>query len=169
MKEWNDTKFSGLLTSNIWQSNYEDIKNILKMKEWDDTKFSSLLTSNIWNSNYEDILKKLYLPYWNEKKYHHLLVPSIFATSVANIDAGIKLLKKYGIDEYITNRCLIKKTTTLEALIEYLINNNIDLITINGKTRKLGLNPILSCDNGQLKKKYGIDIASIEKKNRGRR
>ena len=59
MEEWNNLKFQPLLTSNIWNSNYEDITKILAMKEWKENKFQSLLTSSIWNSNYEDITKIL--------------------------------------------------------------------------------------------------------------
>ena len=33
----------------------------------------------------------------------------------------------------------------------------------NEKTKKYGLNPILNCDKGQIKKKYRIDTKEIEK------
>ena len=191
MPEWKDPKFEGLLTSNIWKSNYNDIQSILKMPEWKDPKFEGLLTSNIWNSSYnESILKmpewkdpkfeglltptiwnssykqintKLYLPYWKEQKYHHLLVPSIFSVSISNIEKGIELFKKYEIDGYITNKCLRHKISNLENLINYLVENNLPLLetTEEGKYK---LNPVLSCEKGQLKKKYGIDIDNLNTK-----
>ena len=34
---------------------FDEIDSILSMPEWQDTKFQGLLTSNIWQSNYEDI------------------------------------------------------------------------------------------------------------------
>ena len=163
MPEWRDIKFQGLLTSTIWKSNYEDIRKIISMPEWQDIKFQGLLTSTIWNSNYEDIKKKIYLPYWSENKYLQLLVPSIFSISIKNIESGIALLKQYNIDQYVTNKCLRLKTEFLGNLLEYLVANNIDLITFNQRTQQYGLNPILSCEKGQLKKKYNIDVDIIEK------
>ena len=163
MPEWEEEKFQGLLTSTIWQSNYQDIKKIITMPEWEEEKFQGLLTSNIWNSNYQDIMKKIYLPYWKENKYLQLLVPSIFSTSIKNIEKGIKLLKQYDIDMYITNRCLRLKTDFLKKLIDYLIENNIDLVTLNRRTNEYGLNPILSCEKGQLMQRFNIDVEKIEK------
>ena len=59
------------------------------MPEWEDEKFKGLLTSTIWNSNYDTVIIKLRLPYWQESKYQHLLVPSIFSITVSNIENGI--------------------------------------------------------------------------------
>ena len=163
MPEWDDPKFQRLLTSNIWISNYENIKKILAMPEWDDPKFQGLLTSTIWKNNYEDIKKKLYLPYWNENKYLQLLVPSIFSITIKNIEDGIAVLREYGIDKYVTNKCLRFRTDFLRNLLKYLVENGIDLITFNQVTQQYGLSQILSCEKGQLMKKYGIDIKTIEK------
>jgi len=153
----------------MFQKNLKGVKKILDMPEWNQGKFQGLLTPNIWKNNYESVVKKLYLPYLKEKKYEHLLVPSIFSIPVSKIENGIDLLKKYNIDAYITIRCLRFETTTLEGLIEYLINNNIDLIVSDELTGKLRLNPILSCEKVLLKKRFGIDIEDIEKKKRGSR
>ena len=57
MPEWNEEQFQGLLTSTIWNSNYEDIQKILEIPEWNEEKFQELLTSNIWKNNYETIQK----------------------------------------------------------------------------------------------------------------
>ena len=107
------------------------------------------------------------LSYWNEEKYEHLLVPSIFSISISNIENGIKLLKKYGIDEYVTNKCLRAKTSTLEKLIQYLIDNGEELVVEDAKKGGYKLNPILSAEKGQLKKKYNIDLDKIEIKKEG--
>ena len=163
MPEWEEEKFQGLLTSNIWNSNYYNIKRIITMPEWEDKKFQKLLTSTIWKSNYQDIMKKIYLPYWKENKYLQLLVPSIFSISIKSIEEGIKLLKQYDIDMYITNKCLRLKTDFLKKLIDYLIENNIDLVTLNRRTNEYGLNPILSCEKGQLMQRFNIDVEKIEK------
>lgn len=97
------------------------------------------------------------MPYWNDPKYQHLLVPSIFAISINNIKNNIKLFEEYGIGAYITTRCLRRKTSDLEKLLEYLVSNDIDLVN-----DKLKLNPILSVCNSKLKERYGIDIKKIK-------
>ena len=63
------------------------------------------------------------------------------------------------------NKCLRFKTEFLKNLIDYLLANNIDLVTYNNKTNKYSLNPILSSEKGLLKKKYNIDVELIEKGN----
>ena len=65
---WNDPKYQGLLTSNIWQSNAQEIQTILSLKEWKDPKYQGLLTSSIWNSNAQEIQTKLLLSYWKDEK-----------------------------------------------------------------------------------------------------
>jgi len=147
----------------MYRRSFNEVKSILEMPEWEEEKFQPLLTSNIWRTSYENIKLKLYLPYWNEKKYEHLLNPSIFSISNSNIHNGINLLKKYSIDQYITNKCLRLKTSTLENLINYLIENNVDLV-VESSSGDYKLNPILNCDKGMLKKKYNIDINNLEKK-----
>ena len=110
----------------------------------------------------ESIIARLNLPYWKEKKYQQLLVPSIFSISISNIENGIKLLKEYGIDQYVTNKCLRLKTSLLKKLIEYIIQNNLSLVTFNSKTHLYGLNPILSCERGKLKNRFNIDPDQLE-------
>ena len=152
-----------LISQQMLTRSFDEVYKIISIPEWKEEKFQGLLTSSIWNSNYNDVKKKLYLPYWEENKYLQLLKPSIFALATKNIEKGIELLKEYGIDQYVTINCLRKNPKFLKNLIEYLISNNIDLIAINPKTLEYGLNPILSCEKGKLKKKYNIDVEKIEK------
>ena len=186
MPEWEDPKFQGLLTSNIWKSNYEDIKKILEMEEWEDPKFQDLLTSNIWNSNYEDIKKilemnewkepkfqrlltssiwvcnyenvveKLHLPVWNNPKYESLLTPTIFAIKSSNILENIKIFEEYGIEDYITTNAIRKNPMELRKLLDYLIENNISLVIDNK------LNKIVNATKKDMKEKYGINIKYIK-------
>lgn len=167
MEEWNNPKFQRLLTPNIWKSSYTNIKDILKMPEWQEQKFEGLLTSNIWKNSFETIKSKMLMPCFKDQKYQHLLVPSIFSISISNIEKGISLFEKYGISQYITNKCLRLETTTLELLINYLIDNNISLLVEDGDNIKL--NPILSCEKGKLKEKYNIDLEEIRVKKYGSR
>ena len=164
MPEWKNNKYIHLLTPTIWNSNFKNIKEILNMPEWEDEKYQHLFTSNIFKSSYEDIKKKLNLEYFKEDKYLQLLKPSIFSISTKNIINGIELLKEYGIDKYVTNKCLRFKTEFLKNLIDYLLANNIDLVTYNSNGI-YGLNPILSSEKAYLKKKYNIDVNTIEKGN----
>ena len=152
-----------LVSQLMFERSFNEINNILTMPEWQDIKFQGLLTSTIWSSNYEDIKKKIYLPYWSENKYLQLLVPSIFSISIKNIESGIALLKQYNIDQYVTNKCLRLKTEFLGNLLEYLVANDIDLISFNQRTQQYGLNPILNCEKGQLNKKFNINVDRIEK------
>ena len=165
MEEWKNPKFEKLLTSTIWQSNASDIKTILSMEEWKDSKVEILLTSNIWKSNASDIKTILSMEELKDDKYKHLLKPSIFNISLKNISSNIELLKEYGIDQYITNVCLRRNVKTQRNLLEYLIENNIDLV-VEGQNGSYKLNPIINATNSELKKKYGIDIKEIE--NRGK-
>ena len=152
LKEWEDPKFQGLLTSTIWSSNAEEVKTILSLKEWENLKFQGLLTSTIWNNSAEDIQKKLFLPYWNEEKYAKLLTPSIFSISIKRIIDAIEVAETFNIEEWITITFLRKSKIQLLALIHYLEDNQIPLI-VNEK-----LHPFFSVAPSILKKKYHIDL-----------
>ena len=95
--------------------------------------------------------------------YSHLLCPSIFNVSLKNIIPSIRLFEEYGIGKYITNRCLRRNVELQRNLLEYLTNENIDLI-VEKKDGNYGLNPILNSSNADLKKKYGIDIKNLNAK-----
>ena len=167
MPEWNEVKFQPLLTSNIWRSNAKEVKEILEMSEWKEEKFQSLLTSNIWQSNAKEIKAILKMPEWKEEKYKHLLIPSIFCASTKNIRDNIELFKEYNIDNYIVNSCLRRNVKQQRVLLEYMIENNIPLFE-EKKDGEYRLNTMISATNSVLKKKYGIDIKSIELKWRTR-
>ena len=192
MSEWKEPKFQPLLTSNIWNSNYENIKNILSMSEWKEPKFQSLLTSNIWKSNYDEVKKVLSMSEWNDENffplltsniwkssykeikqilkfekingpiYNHLLIPSIFNLNYRNIVLSIELFEEYNIGKYITCACMRRNVNYQRKLIEYLVNNDYDLL-IEKEDGQYKLNPILNASNTDLKKKYGIDIKEISK------
>ena len=163
MPEWEDARFAGLLTSNIWKSNAEEVKKILSMPEWEDARFADLLTSNIWKSNAKEVEEKLHLKYWNDSRYEHLLRPSIFANSISNIHRGIELLEQYGISQYITNRSLRRNQEQQKELLEYMVNNKIDLVVENMDGTKR-LNPMLNASNTVLRKQYHIDVKSLVQK-----
>ena len=48
-------------------------------------------------------------------------------------------------------------------MLKYIVDNDMDLVTFNRRTQSYGLNQILSCEKGELKKKYNIDLDAIEK------
>ena len=155
LKEWDDPKFKDLLTSSIWNSNAKEVQTILSLKEWDDPKFQGLLTSSIWKSNAKSVQQKLSLPYWNDKKYLKLLTPSIFTITQKRIIDAIEVAETFGIENWITITFLRKSKIQLLALIHYLQDNQIPLI-INEK-----LHPFFSAAPSILKAKNHIDLKSL--------
>jgi len=157
LEQWKDPRFEPLLTSSIWSSNYKKVKEILEMKEWDNSKYHSLLSPSVWNTTKKVIQKKLELPYWDNPIYERLLSPTIFAISIDNITKNIELFEEYGIEQHITTRALSKNNKEMRTLLDYLIKNGVNLV-VDSK-----LNPILSATKKTLKEKYGIDIKKISK------
>lgn len=118
-----------LICNLMFERSEQEILKILKMKEWEDPKFAPLLTSTIWSSKAETIKEKLHLFYWNLPQYQHLLTPSIFAIKVDNIEKNILLFQEYGIDSYISVSCLRKNPNSQRVLLKYMVENDIPLIT----------------------------------------
>ena len=98
------------------------------MPEWNEERFQGLLTSTIWNSNYENIVEKLHLSIWNNPKYEKLLTPTVFAIKASNILSNIQIFEEYSIEDYITTNSLRKNPIELSNLLKYLVDNNIDLV-----------------------------------------
>ena len=132
------------------------------MSEWEEERYQSLLTSNIWKSNYNEIKSIFKMQKLKQPEYEHLLCPSIFSISYKNIIPSIELFEEYGIGKYITNRCLRRNVNLQRKLIEYLINNDYDLL-VEKDNGEYKLNPIFNASNADLKKKYGIDIKELTK------
>lgn len=135
----------------------------MELPEWQEEQYQGLLTSNIWKSNVQEIKKVLSIPELKQAAYTHLLSPSIFSVSIKNIIPSIKLFEEYGIGQFITNRCLRRNVKLQKQLLEYLVNNNIDLV-VEKKAGGYSINPILNASNTELKKKYDIDIKNLTSK-----
>ena len=58
-----------LITKQLSDRSFDEVKNILTMPEWKESKFKHLLTSNIWKISYEDIKKILSLKEWEDDKF----------------------------------------------------------------------------------------------------
>ena len=67
------------------------------------------------------------------------------------------MFEQYGLDSFIVISTLRRNSNEQKFLIEYMIENNIPLITF-GK-----LNPILNISNKEIKDFYGIDIKGLMK------
>ena len=128
-----------LISSRVYNRNVNQVKNILELPYWKENKFQKLLTSEILQN----------------KEYQYLLTPSIFNVSLTNLYNMIDLFKEYSIDKYITNRCVRRNVNLQRKLIEFMIENNVNLIIDNK------LNPILNASNKALKENYNIDIKKI--------
>ena len=155
--------FADLLTSSIWNSTYDDIKNILMMKHpdqlhfpnkliWDDERFAGLLTSSIWVTSYDNISVKVSLPVWSNPFYTHLLTPSIWTISTTKIEDAIKTFEELGLQKYITTSVLRRSSIQIKALCHYLIEHKIPII----KDDKL--HSIFNVAPSLLKVRYGIDM-----------
>ena len=120
-----------LISDYLFLKSYEEVKKILEMKEWEDPKFQGLLTSTIWKSSYENVVEKLHLPVWNNPKYESLLTPTIFAIKSSNVLENIKIFEEYGIEDYITTNAIRKNPIELRKLLGYLVQNNISLVIDN--------------------------------------
>ena len=88
-------------------------------------------------------------------------MPSIFGVSLKNIRLTLELFEEYDIGQYVTNRCLRRKASLQRILLEYLVDNDIDLVIIN-KNDEYVLNPIINASKSELMKKYNIDIKNLE-------
>ena len=148
-----------LFTSTVLaQSNIEKIQKVINSKEF--KEYPHLFTSEVLaHSNIEDIRLLLDFPYWQEEKYKRLLTSTIVAKSksmLKKLPILFKMAEEYGIDEYLTSSYLRLSPSQNYALINYLIDNEIPLITEDYK-----LNSIFGKAPSILKKKYNVDIKGL--------
>ena len=153
------TEHPELFTSTtLAQTNKEKIQAIINSKEF--KEHPELFTSTVLaQSNLEDIRLLLNLPYWQEEKYQRLLTSTIVAKSksmLKKLPILFKMAEEYDIDECLTTRYLILSPSQNYALINYLADNEIPLITQDYK-----LNPIFGMAPNVLKKKYNLDIKEL--------
>ena len=138
----------------------KDIKDILHSEEY--KNHPELFTSTtLAHAKIGDISTLLQMPYWGDIRFKHLLTSSVLSRAkqmINKIPILIKIAEYYEIDEYLTTSFLLVAPSQNFALINYLNDNNIPLIT-NGK-----LNSVFGKHSGLLKKKYGIDIKEQMKK-----
>ena len=138
----------------------KDIKDILHSEEY--KEHPELFTSEtLAHAKIGDISTLLQMPYWSDIRFKHILTSSVLSRAkqmINKLPVLIKIAEYYEIDEYLTTSFLLVAPSQNFALINYLNDNNIPLIT-NGK-----LNSVFGKQSGLLKKKYGIDIKEQMKK-----
>ena len=138
----------------------KDIKELLHSEEY--KEHPELFTSEtLARAKIEDISTLLKMSYWCDIRFKHLLTSSVLAKAkqmINKLPVLIKIAEYYEIDEYLTTSFLLVSPSQSFALINYLSDNDIPLIT-NGK-----LNSVFGKQPGLLKKKYGIDIKEQMKK-----
>jgi len=156
-------RYRHLLKATIWQSNLDDINNILSMSEWDTGLYDQLLSPSIWKKSTNDIRLILQIAELQDDKYNQLLSPSIFCIKASDIVGMLKLAEEYGLDAVISNRFLRRDVNQQRVLIQYLLSHDIELVLdkTNGEQK---MNPILTTSNGDLKQTYGIDISALSRK-----
>ena len=137
-----------------------DIKDILHSEEY--KEHPELFTSTtLAQAKIGDISTLIQMPYWSDIRFKYLLTSSVLAKAkqmINKLPILIKIAEHYEIDEYLNTSFLLLSPSQNFALINYLSDNNISLIT-NGK-----LNSIFGKQPGFLKKRYGIDIKEQIKK-----
>ena len=135
----------------------EDIKEMIHSDEF--REHPELFTATtLARAKIEDIRKLFNLPYWNDNRYRKLLVPKVAANSkgmLKKIPIVIKMAEKYHIDEYLNLNFLMLSPSQSFALLNYLVDNSIPLVS-NGK-----LNSAFSFSPGVLKSKTGIDLKEL--------
>ena len=154
-------EYPKLFTSTVLaHTSLEDIQEIIQSSEF--KEHSELFTSTVLaQSSLKDIQSLLELPYWESPKYKILLTSSVVANSkvmTKKLPVLFQLAEAYEINDYLNTNFLLKSPSQNYALINYLVNNKINLVE-NGK-----LNKVFSYAPGALKKKYNIDINQLMSK-----
>ena len=138
----------------------DDIKDIINSEEF--KKYPELFTSQtLARAKLDDIKKLLALKYWQDEKYQRLLTSSIVAKSkkmLEKLPLLIEMAEYYGISQFLNTSYLMKSPSQDYALINYLLELDIQLI------HEDKLNPLFSCAPGVLKKKYNIDLNELIQK-----
>lgn len=177
-----------LIGGNVYRKTPEEIIEILSLKEWEDPMYKNLLTVFVWNKSVNDIKRVFKMKFLKDKKYSHLLKPAIFSLPINKIIPMFKLFQSYGIDEYVTIKCLRRSLEDQEILLEFMqekrreqrvietrrkynlehIDSKEKVIDYNfvvySKKMEKSLNPILNSSNKILKEKYNIDIKELREK-----
>lgn len=120
-----------LKCNSVYGRSVKFVKKIIQMKEWDDPKFQGLLTSTIWNSNYENISAKIHLPIWENPNYEHLLTSTIFVIKADYIEKNIEIAEKNNLIGFIKTNTIRRNPIDFQNLIEFLIKNTTDLVIDN--------------------------------------
>ena len=152
---------SELFTSTVLaHSKIDDIKEIIDSAEF--KEHPELFTSTVLaRSKIDDIKKLLKMECWNNERYKNLLKPTIVANSkimIKKLPILFEMAEEFGISDYLNTRFLRKSPSQDYALINFLIDNNLPLVTNNK------LNSIFSYLPCELKEKYDIDINELMKK-----
>ena len=142
----------------------DKIKEIIHSEEF--KSYPELFTPSVLAlSTLSKIKDVINLPLWKNEKYAKLLTPSLLTIKTDRIVANIELLEKYGIIDYSSNatNLIMRDLIQNEALINYMIDNNYDLV-INGKLSSMLISP-----KNILKKKYNIDLDALVEDFKNRR
>ena len=150
-----------LFTSEVLaHSKIDDIKEIIDSAEF--KGHPELFTSTVLaQSKIDDIKKLLKMECWSNERYKNLLKPTIVANSkimIKKLPILFEMAEEFGISDYLNTRFLRKSPSQDYALINFLIDNNLPLVTNNK------LNSIFSYLPCELKEKYDIDINELMKK-----
>ena len=147
-----------LFTSEVLaHASLEEIQEIINSSEY--KEHPELFTSTVLaHARLKEIQSLLELPYWENPKYKALLTPVIVSLSksmLKKLPVLFQLAEDYEVSDHLNTSFLRKSPSQNYALINYLVNNKMNLV-VNGK-----LNMFFSLPTGTLKKKYNIDINQL--------
>ena len=151
-------EYPELFTSQVLaRASLEEIQEIINSSEY--KEHPELFTSTVLaHARLKEIQSLLELPYWENPKYKALLTPVIVSLSksmLKKLPVLFQLAEDYEVSDHLNTSFLRKSPSQNYALINYLVNNKMNLV-VNGK-----LNMFFSLPTGTLKKKYNIDINQL--------
>ena len=116
--------------------------------------FTSQVLAHATPDKIKDILS---MEEWQGDKYSHLLKSGILLRTKETLRYNIQVAEQHGFENFITINYLKKSPSQNNALINYLIDNDIPIV------QEKKLNSVFAYQPGALLKKYGIDIKKLIK------
>lgn len=166
-EEWNNPKFKNLLMPYIWRRTPKEVEDILTLPEWNNPKYEKLLVHNIWLYPSDVTISKIRLPYFKEDKYSKLLTSVLINTTVQNIIGTIELFAEYHISNFITPTCLKKPADINRLLIEFLLSEGEELVTLVSSSGKMRINPVITYKENMFYREYGMFFTELKEYMKG--
>lgn len=141
-------------STTLAHSTPERIQAIIASKEYQE--HPELFTSQVLaHRTPEKISEIISMEEWKNEKYKHLLQSSILLRKKESLQFNIRQAEQYGFEDYINIKYLLKSPSQNYALINYLLDNNYNIVE-NGK-----LNSIFGYQPGEINKRFNVDLKEL--------